>query len=179
MFFHFFSKKITRYIGLPLLVLAIIFVSYLYMNYYQSVKQVDAAVPMKVTMVTHYVCGQDTTVSKEDTLTINNIPQKYPGWIIEKVDQLTNEVKLKRNVAELAPDCKDAYFGLSPDGHLILYKGGTKKKQVIETFFQIDIESLETGLPEEPIQQLEEGIPVHDLAEFNSVLSTFSEFTRE
>ncbi len=50
---------------------------------------------------------------------------------------------------------------------------------MIETFFQIDIESLETGLPEEPIRQLQRGIPVHDIAEFNSVLSTFSEFTLE
>ncbi len=80
-------------------------------------------------MVTHYVCGQDTIEKRNDELSIKDIPQKYPGWSIEKMDQKTNEITLKQNVEELAPDCKDAYFGLSPDGHLILYKGDPQKSK--------------------------------------------------
>ncbi|TCS78770.1 BofC C-terminal domain-containing protein [Tepidibacillus fermentans] len=179
MYFHFILRKWIRFVIFPLLVvLTISLYAFNELENSQSTREVNASVPMKLTLITHYACGKDLIEKKDEILSLKDISQKYPNWMIEKIDHKTNEIVLKRNLEDLAPDCKGAYFGLSPDGHLILYKD-PKEKQVIETFFQIDIESLETGLPEEPIRQLQEGIPVHNIAEYNSVLSTFSEFSME
>jgi forespore regulator of the sigma-K checkpoint len=43
----------------------------------------------------------------------------------------------------------------------------------------MNIEYLESSLPPDTVRQLREGIPIADLAEYNSVLSTFSEFALE
>ena len=177
MFFHFRLKNFILFFVVPVLVVtAIVVVSLNGSHSDQPVKEVSAPIPMKLTLITHYVCGQDVVEVKNDVLSLQDIAQKYPEWAIEKQNPTTNELTLKRNVEELAPECKDAYFGLDKEGRLILFKGDSQNKEVIETFFQIDIESLETELPEEPLRQLNEGIPVHDIAEFNSVLSTFTEF---
>ncbi|MFV9510901.1 BofC C-terminal domain-containing protein [Tepidibacillus sp. LV47] len=179
MFFHLIFRKWIRFILLSLFVILAISIYFLSDSNLSSVRKVNTPIPMKLTLISHYACGKDIVEKKDEVLLLKDISQKYPDWTVEKVDPDKREIILKRNLKELSPDCKGAYFGLSPDGHLILYKGDAKNKQVIETFFQIDIESLETGLPKEPVRQLQEGIPVHNLAEYNSVLSTFSEFTKE
>jgi forespore regulator of the sigma-K checkpoint len=47
---------------------------------------------------------------------------------------------------------------------------------VIRTFFQLDIRYLESSLPKETLKQLQDGIRITDMAEYNSVLSTFSDY---
>jgi forespore regulator of the sigma-K checkpoint len=43
----------------------------------------------------------------------------------------------------------------------------------------MNIEHLKTSLPQETIEQLYEGIRINDLVEYNSVLSTFSDYAAE
>lgn len=69
-----------------------------------------------------------------------------------------------------------AYIGMDSSGGLSLFEGKPDKEKVMRTFFQIDIKSMETSLPKEIVQQLHEGIRVQDLDEYNSVISTFSDF---
>ena len=59
---------------------------------------------------------------------------------------------------------------------LSLFEGLPKQNKMIRTFYQIDIEHLESSLPHETVRQLYEGIQVRDLDEYNSVLSTFSPY---
>lgn len=70
----------------------------------------------------------------------------------------------------------ELYMGIDSKGNLVLYEGSTEKKKPIETFFQLDIEYLETSLPHETVGQLYEGIRIRDLEEYNSVLSSLSVF---
>lgn len=70
----------------------------------------------------------------------------------------------------------DTYFGLDDDGNLSLFEGLPSEKKVVRSFFQLDIEYLESSLPQEIIDQLHEGIQITDYAQYNSVLSTFSEY---
>ena len=46
----------------------------------------------------------------------------------------------------------------------------------MRTFFQLDVGSMESSLPRDVIQRLEEGIRIQDMEEYNSVLSTFSDY---
>lgn len=145
----------------------------------QDAKEANIPVETKIKMVTHYVVGDDLTETKTEIIqSIQDIEEKYPQWTITSVKE--DEILIERFVEDISPDCKGgAYFSLSPEGYLTLYKGNSDEKKVIETFFRIDVKSLESGLPKEPVEQLYQGIPVKDLAEFNSVLSTFSEFSVE
>ncbi len=130
----------------------------------------------EIVRITHFVVGADLIEKKIESIeSLEDVKIRYADWEIAEINN--SQIVLKRNVEDIGPECKEgAYFGLSPEGYLTLYKGSQEEKKVIETFFRIDIKGLESGLPQEPVKQLYQGIPIEDLAEFNSVLSTFSEY---
>ncbi len=144
-----------------------------------NAQEVQKMAETEVHLITHYLCGQDLIETKKEMNTsIDEIKNKYNAWIINDVNN--NVITMERFVDELGPECKDgAFFGLSADGVLTLYQGEPEENHVIETFFQIDIESLESGLPKEPVEQLYKGIPVKNITEYHSILSTYSEFVVE
>lgn len=71
---------------------------------------------------------------------------------------------------------ENTYFGLDENGILSLFEGLPSEKKVIRSFFQLNVEHLESSLPRDMVNQLYEGIKVTDYAEYNSVLSTFSDY---
>lgn len=84
---------------------------------------------------------------------------------------------VERKIRDLSPTVKEkGRFGITEDGMLMLYTGDEKERQVIETFFRIDIQRMESSLPREEIDRIRKGIPVHNLAEYNSILSTYGEY---
>lgn len=127
-------------------------------------------------LITHFVVGDDLVESKtEKYISLEELQDRYSDWEMTEIEK--DSIVMERYVEDMSPACKNgAYFGLSPDGYLTLYRDDGEKNEVIETFFRIDVKSLESGLPQEPVNQLYVGIPIEDLAEFNSVLSTFSEY---
>ena len=126
-----------------------------------------------------YVCGQLQehlgTMKAEEVLSLH---REHPDWQIDVEDN--NKVVFTQRIDDLSPECKEnAYFGLDKDGNLSLFDGPPQDEKVLRTFFQMNIEYLESSLPPDTVRQLREGIPIADLAEYNSVLSTFSEFALE
>ncbi|CCQ94133.1 exported hypothetical protein [[Clostridium] ultunense Esp] len=84
---------------------------------------------------------------------------------------------VEKRVEDLSPFIKErGKLGLTKDGMLMLYTGSEIDPQVIETFFRIDVKRMESSLPQEEVNLLRQGIPVHSLAEFNSILSTYGEY---
>lgn len=80
-------------------------------------------------------------------------------------------------IDDISPIIKEnGYFALDHHGMLHLYRGDIRDENIIQTFFQIDMERLETTLPLEEYMQLREGIHISSLAEYNRILSTYSEF---
>jgi len=73
----------------------------------------------------------------------------------------------------------DAYFGIDRDGRLVLFDGPPREERAIRTFFQLDIERMESSLPSSYVEQLKKGVRVADADEFNSVLSTLADFAKE
>ncbi|MNN87817.1 hypothetical protein D3C81_2054220 [compost metagenome] len=74
---------------------------------------------------------------------------------------------------------QEGYIGIDKNGNLSLFEGPPKNEKVIKTFFQLDVETMESALPNEVLKQLKQGIRVQDASEYNSVLSTFSDFALE
>nr|WP_246427575.1 BofC C-terminal domain-containing protein [Paenibacillus phyllosphaerae] len=80
-------------------------------------------------------------------------------------------------IDDLSDACKEsATFGVDKSGNLSLFDGPPKKEKVLRTFFQLDVNFMESSLPKEQVEQLTTGIRVTDKDEYNSVLSTFSDY---
>jgi forespore regulator of the sigma-K checkpoint len=110
-------------------------------------------------------------------------------WVVfnEHTDEIAatpvfSQIAMKEWIKEVPSEMKPNtvyYFALNSDGYLTLYEGDPDEWQVVRTFFQLDVNHLEGSLPQEVVKELHEGIRISDDAEYNSVLSTFSDYVLE
>jgi forespore regulator of the sigma-K checkpoint len=120
-------------------------------------------------------CGEETTyMGRLDRENMEQLKRDHPEWEHVEADQ--DRIFFIEHLDDKNMDCENAYFGITSDGYLSLFEGLPKQNKMIRTFYQIDIEHLESSLPHETVRQLYEGIQVRDLNEYNSVLSTFSPY---
>lgn len=132
--------------------------------------------PLEVVLNRTYLCGtKDEERVRVEAQTIEQLLSKYIGWEIVSVG--ADSVVLEKEENDISPECKEkGYFGLSPDNMLTLFNGLPGEQKVIQTFYQINTARLEASLPKEELDLLKKGIRVHDLAEYNSILSTYGEY---
>ncbi|CAI6079284.1 hypothetical protein PAECIP112173_02639 [Paenibacillus sp. JJ-100] len=131
---------------------------------------------IRVVLQTKYICGVETEqLGKMDISQIKTLLTQHPEW---KANVITSDtLHLNQNVDDLSPICKQqAYISIDAIGNLNLYEGKPAEENVIRTFFQLDVNTLESSLPEGVLQQLQEGIRIQDKDEYDSVISTFSDF---
>lgn len=131
---------------------------------------------IRVVLQTKYICGVETEqLGKMDIFQIKTLLTQHPEWKAKVISSDT--VHLNQNVDDLSPICKQqAYISIDAIGNLNLYEGKPAEENVIRTFFQLDVNTLESSLPEGVLQQLQEGIRIQDKDEYDSVISTFSDF---
>jgi forespore regulator of the sigma-K checkpoint len=129
-----------------------------------------------VVLRTQYVCGERVEQLGElDGQAVFNLHEGHPDALIDIADD--GVVSFTELVNDLSPECRDnAFFGLDESGNLTLFNGQPEEDRVIKTFFQLNIQYLESSLPRDTVDQLHRGIRVTDLEEYNSVLSTFSDY---
>lgn len=128
-----------------------------------------------------YVCGEEFhRIGMMSSTDILDYYRDHPSLTVS-LDE-GSKVYFTELVDDLSPQCKNnAYFGLDMKGNLSLFEGvpGSGGESVIRTFFQLNIEHLESSLPRETVKQLYHGIRVKDLDDYNSVLSTLSDYAVE
>ncbi|MFH5182254.1 BofC C-terminal domain-containing protein [Paenibacillus sp. TAB 01] len=126
-----------------------------------------------------YVCGEELQLlGKMTPQQILQYHKEHPVLTVTMGE--AGDIYFTEKIDDLSPQCKNnAYFGLDAGGNLSLFEGVPESKQVIRTFFQLNIQYLESSLPKETVKQLYRGIPVNNLEEYNSVLSTFADFAVE
>ncbi|HEY0826889.1 MAG TPA: BofC C-terminal domain-containing protein [Bacilli bacterium] len=126
-----------------------------------------------------YVCGEE--MQHIGRLKASDIVKKLEdnqAW--EARFDAGGNVVMTHHVEDLSPECKkNAYMGLDANGNLTMFDGKPAEQKTIRTFFQMNIQHLESSLPQETVQELRTGIRISDLAEYNSVLSTFSDYALE
>ncbi|MBP1966028.1 BofC C-terminal domain-containing protein [Paenibacillus aceris] len=126
-----------------------------------------------------YVCGEErNTLGLQTSEQLLNMQVKNPNWILSVGPN--GNVTFTENIDDLSPACKEkAVFGIDGSSNLSLFNGTPAKDNVIRTFFQLNIKHLESSLPRDTVQQLRDGIRISDMEEYNSVLSTFSDYAVE
>lgn len=130
----------------------------------------------EVVLHKQYVCGEETAESRTMTpQEILSFYKEHPGSQLSVED--SGRVQIVEPVEDLSPHCRDnAYFGMDKNGNLSLFEGMPEQEKVIRTFFQLDVQHMKSSLPGDAVNQLYSGIRVSDMEDYNSVLSTFSEY---
>ncbi|WP_236341635.1 BofC C-terminal domain-containing protein [Paenibacillus plantiphilus] len=125
-----------------------------------------------------YLCGEKTdSLGRMDAKAALELLSSHPNW--RAVMDLDGSVVMEQLVDDLSEACKkNAYMSLDKNGILSLFDGPPKREKVLRTFFQLDVHYMESSLPKEQIDQLMNGIRVTDKDDYNSILSTFSDFAR-
>ena len=132
----------------------------------------------EVELVLHrtYLCGEETRqLGRHSAAKAEELLRSHREWDarLERSGRLTLEEK----VDDLSPQCrKTAYMGMDKDGNLSLYDGPPWKEKVIRTFFQLDVDMLESKLSENKVRELAEGIRVTDKEQYESVLISLNEY---
>jgi len=123
-----------------------------------------------------YLCGEETRqLGRHSAADAAELLRSHREWRarLDAAGKLTVE----ENVDDLSPQCrKTAYIGMDREGNLSLFDGPPWKEKVIRTFFQLDVDMLESRLNEDSVRELAKGIRVSDKEEYESVLSTYNEY---
>ncbi|GGG83492.1 BofC C-terminal domain-containing protein [Paenibacillus radicis (ex Gao et al. 2016)] len=135
----------------------------------------EGALAVKLRRV--YICGDETRpLGQLASQQIVKLLRAHPEWTAV-MDRDGQTVLLEEQVEDLSEECRShAYFGLDKKGYFSLFEGEPSKEKVLRTFFQLDVQYMESSLPHEKVDELAQGIKVSDIDEYNSVLSTFSDF---
>lgn len=125
-----------------------------------------------VHLKTTYLDGVSiVNVVNDHFISSENVMTKYDGWHVATCHE--KDVFLYKKVNDLSPISKTAgIFGLKDGNILTLYKGSPDENQVIQTFFQIDVNALEA----DAANQLKEGIRISNKNDFKKVLDSFSKY---
>ncbi|SFJ10020.1 forespore regulator of the sigma-K checkpoint [Paenibacillus sp. UNC496MF] len=142
-----------------------------------ALSDMRATVTVKLRRV--YICGEESeTIGSLSSADALRMMKQHPEWTAMLDEQ--GAVVMEQRIDDLSDACKrSAYFGLDKLGRLSLFDGEPKKEKVMRTFFQLDVNYMESSLPRERIDELVKGIRVTDKDDFNSVLSTFSDYAVE
>jgi len=134
----------------------------------------------KILTILHrvYVCGEE--IEQLDELNYEEvviIAEQNPNWELT-VDQSYTLIRFVEKIDDLSPYCKkNAFFGMNSEGEFSLFDGQPSQDKVMKTFFQLNVPYLESSLPEQEWEHLMNGIRVSDIEEYDSVLSTYSEYS--
>jgi forespore regulator of the sigma-K checkpoint len=144
----------------------------------ESATAFSVQLPLEVILQRQYVCGEMLEERIVSHSSAEAVRKRYAGWDV--AEQTAHRLVLTKTVDDLAPQCKaHGFFGITDEGLMTLFYGPPEDGNVIRTFYQLDVERLETSLPKQVAQQLRDGIRVSTVQEFHSVLSTYAEFIQE
>lgn len=140
----------------------------------------DRNEPVLVMLHRIFVCGEEMEpLGLMRPETIVKLLSQHPEWSAA-LDKDGRTLRVMQQIDDLSSECKNnAYFGMDRLGNFSLFDGEPRGEKVMRTFFQLDVRFMESSLPKDQLDQLSEGIRVSDIDEYNSVLSTYSDYAME
>lgn len=134
---------------------------------------VDSALVFDITLKRIYLDGEVSEEYVCETVTnINDFWNKYRDWQVVSYDN--QRIILEQQVDDISPLLKvNGYFGVTENGILSIFNGTPDEKDIIQSFFQIDIEKLEG----KKLRELKQGIRVHSKEVYQEVLETMRQYS--
>ncbi|WP_335869224.1 intercompartmental signaling factor BofC [Bacillus sp. 2205SS5-2] len=121
-----------------------------------------------------YLDGETSKEVLTETIwSMEDFWSQYTGWDLVEMNEST--VVFQQELDDISPLLKsNGYFGISKEGTLTIFNGKPKQAKVIQSFFQIDVEKLESKTQEE----LAKGIPIDSKEKYVEVLDSFQTFKK-
>lgn len=142
------------------------------------IPQIDAAEMVKEPIQVEVILQRaylDGEISEEKVIekiwSMEHFWIKYEQW--ELVDTYDKGLVFKRQMDDISPLLKaNGYFGITDDGTLTIFNGRPHQTNIIQSFFQLNIEKLESRKHLE----LKKGIPIKTKDRYVNVLETFKPY---
>lgn len=128
---------------------------------------------INVTLKRIYLDGEISEETVKETIwAMEDFWAKYESW--QLIDMNEKQLIFEKVVDDISPLLKlNGFFGVSEDGTLSIFNGSPEHEDIIQSFFQIDIQKLEG----KKRQQLKQGIPVKSKEIFAEVLETMKRYS--
>ncbi|MFZ3588304.1 BofC C-terminal domain-containing protein [Bacillus sp. DJP31] len=135
--------------------------------------EVTGPLTVKVILERVFLDGEVSEEIKEETIwSMEDFWSEYANW--QLIDQDEEQIVFQKNIDDISPLLKsNGYFGINKDHILTIFNGKPESDQVIQSFFQIDIDKLESRQHEE----LKMGIPIESKDKYVEVLEVFKPFS--
>lgn len=125
-----------------------------------------------ISLIRNFLDGECSIESLSNEIgSLNEIKKIYPNWELIEIKEGT--IYFQKYIDDISPLLKaNGYFGITTEGVLSIYNGEPKQKQLIQSFFQIDIEKLES----KSIEELTKGIPIQTKEHYVQVIESFKAY---
>jgi forespore regulator of the sigma-K checkpoint len=135
--------------------------------------QVTGPLTVAVVLERIFLDGVVSEEIKEETIwSMEDFWAEYETW--QLVDQDEEQIVFQQRVDDISPLLKsNGYFGITEDGLFSIFNGKPETENVIQSFFQIDMQKLESRQHEE----LKQGIPIESKDKYVQVLEGFKTFS--
>ncbi|THE15323.1 regulator [Bacillus timonensis] len=139
-----------------------------------TVQEVNGPLEVTVILERVYVDGEvSEEILKETILSMEDFWAQYEDWNLVHQDE--EQVVFQQRIDDISPLLKtNGYFGLTEDGILSIFNGKpAESDKVIQSFFQIDVEKLESYQHD----LLKKGIKIGSKDEYINVIETYKTYT--
>ncbi|MDT9025365.1 MULTISPECIES: intercompartmental signaling factor BofC [Rossellomorea] len=135
--------------------------------------EVASAHTITVILERVYMDGEVSEEIVQETIwSMEDFWAAYEDW--QLVDMTEEQVVFQKQMDDISPLLKtNGYFGISDNGVLSIFNGKPGQAEIIQSFFQIDVEKLESKRHDDLVK----GIPIKSKQEYEEVLEQFKAYS--
>ncbi|WP_226673236.1 intercompartmental signaling factor BofC [Rossellomorea aquimaris] len=135
--------------------------------------EVASAHTVTVILERVYLDGEVSEEIVQETIwSMEDFWAAYDDW--QLMDMTEEQIVFQKKVDDISPLLKtNGYFGISDKGVLSIFNGKPGQAEIIQSFFQIDVEKLESKRHDDLVK----GIPIKSKQEYEEVLEQFKAYS--
>ncbi|MBN8191105.1 intercompartmental signaling factor BofC [Bacillus sp. NTK074B] len=135
--------------------------------------EVASAHTVTVILERVYLDGEVSEEILQETIwSMEDFWAAYDDW--QLMDMTEEQIVFQKKVDDISPLLKtNGYFGISDNGVLSIFNGKPGQAEIIQSFFQIDVEKLESKRHDDLVK----GIPIKSKHEYEEVLEQFKAYS--
>ena len=135
--------------------------------------EVASAHTVTVILERVYLDGEVSEEIVQETIwSMEDFWAAYEDW--QLMDMTEEQIVFQKQMDDISPLLKaNGYFGISDNGVLSIFNGKPGQAEIIQSFFQIDVEKLESKRHDDLVK----GIPIKSKQEYEEVLEQYKAYS--